>query len=45
MQIACWQSTLLTFTAELEIENPFLDVEPTARFTGPKGEALTLHRK
>ncbi len=42
MQISCWQSGIITLTAALEVKNPFLDVELTARFTGPNGESLTL---
>ena len=42
MQIFCWQSNVLKFTATMETANPFLDVELTARFTGPNGEALVL---
>lgn len=39
MQTACWQSDLITLTAASEVKNPFLDVELTARFTGPNGES------
>ena len=42
MQIFCWQSSVLKFTATMETANPFLDVEITARFTGPNGETLVL---
>ena len=42
MQIFCWQSNELKFTATVETANPFLDVELTARFTGPNGETLVL---
>lgn len=41
MTVEQWRAGILSFESRADVENPFLDVTITARFTGPSGRVIS----